>query len=242
MKAILANRALLGNSGTWNGTGREGQHAMYKLYNVKAWGSISIHCMLEEMELPYTNIWMTAEQVKAPEFLEVNPLGQIPALGLDDGRSLYESAAIVTFLLAAHPEKNLAPPPGSADFGEFMSLLHLMSTEIYPATNIALSPGTYAETAAQEAFIIKTATARADRYWALLEARLAWEGPWLMGPEFSALDLYAFMLSLWARPTETGFHGRFPAIARLAAAVRSRPKLKAALESHGALEPGGYGG
>jgi len=32
---------------------------MYKLYNVKGWGSLAIHCMLEEMELPYTNIWMT---------------------------------------------------------------------------------------------------------------------------------------------------------------------------------------
>jgi hypothetical protein len=39
---------------------------MYKLYNVKAWGSISIHCLLEEMEVPYTNIWMTPDQVRAP--------------------------------------------------------------------------------------------------------------------------------------------------------------------------------
>ena len=38
---------------------------MYKLYNVKTWGSLAIHCMLEEMELPYTNIWMTPEQVRA---------------------------------------------------------------------------------------------------------------------------------------------------------------------------------
>ena len=38
---------------------------MYKLYNVKAWGSLSIHCLLEEMEVPYTNIWMTPEQVRA---------------------------------------------------------------------------------------------------------------------------------------------------------------------------------
>ena len=35
---------------------------------------------------------------------------------------------------------------------------------------------------------------------------------------------------------------RFPAIAKLAAAVRSRPKLKAVLESHGVLELGGYPG
>lgn len=46
---------------------------MYKLYNVKAWGSLAIHCILEEMEVPYTNIWMTAEQVRAPEFRQTSP-------------------------------------------------------------------------------------------------------------------------------------------------------------------------
>ena len=63
---------------------------MYKLYNVKAWGSLAIHCLLEEMDVPYTNIWMTPEQVRAPEFRAISPLGMIPALGLADGRSLYE--------------------------------------------------------------------------------------------------------------------------------------------------------
>ena len=41
---------------------------MYKLYNVKAWGSMSVHFLLEEMAVPYTNIWMTPEQVAAPEY------------------------------------------------------------------------------------------------------------------------------------------------------------------------------
>ena len=55
---------------------------MYKLYNVKTWGSLAIHCLLEEMEVPYTNIWMTPEQVREPEFRAISPLGMIPALGL----------------------------------------------------------------------------------------------------------------------------------------------------------------
>lgn len=80
---------------------------MYKLYNVKAWGSLSVHCLLEEMEVPYTNIWMTVEQVRAPEFREISPFGLIPALELAHGRSLFESAVIVTFLVTAHAEKGV---------------------------------------------------------------------------------------------------------------------------------------
>lgn len=213
---------------------------MYKLYNVKAWGSLGIHCLLEEMEVPYTNIWMTPEQVRDPEFREISPLGLIPALGLPDGRSLYESAAIVTFLLAAHADKGMAPEAGSGDFGEFMSLLHLMSTEIYPTTSMTYPGSPFAQTPEQEAFIIKTAIERADGYWSFLEKRLAGEGPWLMGERYSAIDLYCFMLTLWGKPSETDFLGRFPNIAKLTQGVRERPKLKAVLQSHGVFEVGGY--
>jgi hypothetical protein len=37
---------------------------MYKLYNVKAMGSMCVHFLLEEMEVPYTNVWMTMDQVR----------------------------------------------------------------------------------------------------------------------------------------------------------------------------------
>lgn len=213
---------------------------MYKLYNVKAWGSLSIHCLLEELEVPYTNIWMTGDQVRAPEFLAISPLGQIPALGLADGRSLFESAAIVSFLVSAHPDKGLSPEPGSGDFGEFLSWLHFMSTNLYMTNNIAFGGSVYASDPAQDAFITARASERADTYWRLLEQRLADEGPWLMGKTFSALDIYCFMLSIWGRPSEAELHARFPGIAALAAEVRARPKLKAVLEAHGVLDLGGY--
>lgn len=215
---------------------------MYKLYNVKAWGSISVHCLLEEMEVPYTNIWMTVEQVRAPEFREISPLGLIPALGLADGRSLFESAAIVTFLVTAHAEKGLSPAPGSDDFGEFLSWLHLMSTALYMTNNLAHGGNAIAMNEDHDAFIVERASEQADSYWRMIEQRLDAEGPWLMGEAFSALDIYAFMLTLWARPSETALLARYPSIAALAAGVRARPRLKAALEAHGVLEPGGYPG
>lgn len=215
---------------------------MYKLYNVKAWGSLAIHCLLEEMEVPYTNIWMTGEQVKAPAYRAINPMGLVPALGLADGRTLFESAAIVSFLVAAHPEKHMSPALGSPAYGEFMSLLHYMSTEIYPTTSLSFGGSGYAETPEQDAYMSARARERAEGYWQMIEKRLAASGPWLMGRDYSALDPYAFMITLWARPNEEALLAKFPAIAKLATAVRSRPKLKAVLESHGVLKPGGYPG
>lgn len=215
---------------------------MYKLYNVKAWGSLSIHCLLEEMDVPYTNIWMTAEQVKAPAYRDINPLGQVPALGLADGRSLYESAAIVSFLIAAHPDKNMSPALGSPAYGEFMSLLHFMSTELYPAISLSFGGSIYARTDAEDGFIAEKARERADGYWRMIEKRLSSSGPWLMGRDFSALDPYVFMLTLWSKPSEAALQAKYPGVAKLATAIRSRPRLKAVLESHGVDRIGGYPG
>jgi glutathione S-transferase len=213
---------------------------MYKLYNVKTWGSLAIHCLLEEMEAPYTNIWMTPEQVRDPEFRAISPLGMIPALGLADGRTLYESAAIVAFLVAAHPDKHMSPELGTPDYGEFMSLLVFMSTEIYGMGNFAYSANDFVRADAEREGLKSKVRQQVDAYWGMIEKRLGTSGPWIMGREFSALDLYAFMLSLWGSPTEQALHDKYPAIAKLATAVRARPKLKAVLESHGVLKPGGY--
>lgn len=209
---------------------------MYKLYNVKVWGSLGIHCILEEMEVPYTNIWMTAEQVRASDFRAISPLGEIPALGLPDGRTLYESGAIVSFLVAAHPEKHLSPPLGSEDYGEFMSLLHFMSTEIYAFGNVAYAADKLTPDAAASEFLKAKVRERVDSLWQMLEKRLVSSGPWLMGREFSAIDIYCFMMTLWAWPSEEALHARLPAVAKLATAIRSRPKLKAVLESHGVMK------
>jgi glutathione S-transferase len=210
---------------------------MYKLYNVKAWGSMSVHFLLEEMAVPYTNIWMTPEQVAAPEYRALNPLGYIPALGLDDGSTLFESAAIVSFLVTAHPDKGMAPQPGSNEYGEFLSWLHFMSTNLYVAYNMGDSDNFYSRNSTEEAFLLGKSIEKSNQLWAILAKRLEAEGPWLMGENFSALDIYAFMLCCWNRPKESALLAEVPAIAMLAKSVRARPKLKAALEAHGVMEP-----
>lgn len=213
---------------------------MYKLYNVKTWGSLAIHCLLEELEAPYTNIWMTPEQVREPEFRAVSPLGMIPALGLADGRTLYESGAIVAFLIAAHPDKQMTPALGSADYGEFLSLLFFMSGDIYGYGNFAYGAGDFVISEEERKNLKARVRDKVDQHWSMIDRRLVDSGPWLMGRDFSALDLYAFMLTIWGWPSEQALLARFKGVGKLSAAVRSRPKLKAVLESHGVLKPGGY--
>ena len=121
-----------------------------------------------------------------------------------------------------------------------MSLLVFMSTDIYALGNVAFFASDYVRDEAEREGLKARVRQQVDGCWAMLEKRLASSGPWMMGRAFSALDLYVFMLSIWGSPSEEALHDRYPAVARLATAVRARPKLKAVLEAHGVLKTGGY--
>lgn len=208
---------------------------MYKLYNVKRWGSLSAHLVLEELGVPYQNIWLTPEQVRAPEFREISPLGLIPALGLPDGRAITESAAIVAFLTDAHPEAGLAPSIGSNDHAVYLSSLVFMATNIYPAIELAFDARPLADSEEQIAVIRRKSVQKSLDLFEIIEARLAEDGPFMTGDNYSAADIYLFMLTIWGHPSEQAVLERYPHIASVVEHVRARPRLKAALEAHGAL-------
>ena len=210
---------------------------MYKLYNVKRWGSMGPHFVLEELGVPYQNVWLTPEQVRAPDYQRISPLGLIPALGLADGRVVTESMAIVTFLTDAHADKGLAPRPGTDDHAVYLSALAYLASNLYPMINIATDSGAFSSLGAEATEALKQrAIEHCDRLFDVVETKLESEGPFLLGDKFSAADLYLFMLSVWALPSEERLHARCPGIARIGAHIRGRPKLKAALETHEVLK------
>jgi glutathione S-transferase len=179
---------------------------------------------------------MTPEQVRSDEFRRLSPLGFIPALGLDDGRVIIESMAIVAFLTDANHEKGLGPKPGSEDAAVYLSSLAFMSSNIYAMMNFAEFAEDYTVDQSALKGVRDNAIGAYQRVFDILDARLTKEGPFLLGHRFSAADLYLFMLTIWAKPSERALLDRCKAIANLCDHVRRRPKLKAALETHGVMK------
>src|SRR3954467_12988739 len=67
-------------------------------------------CLAEKgVEFQSRLVDMMAMENHSPEDLKINPLGVIPTLILDDGRSLYESGTICEYLDDAYPDPPLRP-------------------------------------------------------------------------------------------------------------------------------------
>ncbi|MBI3677413.1 MAG: glutathione S-transferase family protein [Proteobacteria bacterium] len=59
------------------------------------------------VEIPLVHTSLGKLKHKAPEFLEKNPLGQLPVLELDDGTCISESVSICRYLESLYPEPPL---------------------------------------------------------------------------------------------------------------------------------------
>ena len=58
-----------------------------------------------------------------------NPLGAVPALGLDSGEVLTENAVILQYLAEQAPQSGLGPPAAGMARWRFLELLNFIATE-----------------------------------------------------------------------------------------------------------------
>lgn len=166
--------------------------------------------------------------------MRLNPNGLIPVL-MHGETVLFETAAIALYLTERHPEAGLAPAVGEprrADFLRWMT--HLTNTpqaEFQPW----FYPHKFAESAAAQADMKQVAERRMNENFERIAAQLG-DGPYLLGPRFSAADVFLFMLVRWGRlmPRRPG---TIPALAAHADIVLARPSVQAAIATEGLAAP-----
>ena len=91
--------------------------------------------MLEEIGVPYElKMLPFPPRVLARSFLDINPLGTVPAL-FDGDVSMTESAAICQFLAARYSKGHLDVGVDESDFGAYLNYLHFgEATLTFPQT------------------------------------------------------------------------------------------------------------
>ena len=108
-----------------------------KIYYAPNTRAVRIVWLFNELGLPYEleTFQLGERKMRAPEYLAVHPLGRVPALADDDGTCVFESGAIVQYVLSKYADGRLQLAPSSADFGPYLQGLHYAEGMIMPPVN-----------------------------------------------------------------------------------------------------------
>lgn len=209
---------------------------MFTLYWEYLAGSIVVQSVLEEIGAEYRlhYVDMGADAHHTADFLKLNPTGRIPALGYADGRTIGETAAIVTLLGEMYPESGVAPAPGDDSRGEFLFWLNVMTTSGYMTAARLGHPERYAKSSSAIEEVGAKAAVDYDAFFDVMEGAIVGD-PYFMASGLTALDYYVTMLTEWHANRQSLFGSR-PKLSALCQSVNETSSYKAAMETH-ALPP-----
>lgn len=198
-----------------------------KLYASTGTGSVAPQAMLQYVGADYDIVWIDydKEEHRQPEFLAVNPRGQLPALVLADGTVITESAAIMLHLADCYPQTDLIGKPGSAERAQTYRWTTFLATNSYEDYLRYAYPYHYTVDKEGEPYVSASGNEAMNRSWGILNDALR-SGPCLVGDRVTIADIYMAMILTW-HPDPDGLAKKFP---NLRSALENTLKLKGVSE------------
>jgi glutathione S-transferase len=205
-----------------------------KLYYSPGACSLSPHIALLEAGLPYELVKVDVRAKKlenGDDYWQVNPKGQVPALGLDSGELVTEGPVIVQMIADQAATKglanNLAPPRDSAERYKLLEWLNFITSELHKNFSPLFNP-TFSD---EVKGFFKDRLMGKFKY---IDAQLAGHD-YLLGQSFSVADGYLFTMLCWADRMQFDLTG-LPNLSAYKARVAARPKVREALTKDGLLK------
>lgn len=174
--------------------------------------------MLEEIGAPYRVEYLEFDAMKASSYLDINPMGKVPALKHGD-ILVTECAAICAYLAGAFPAAGLEPDAGTAAHADYLRWLFFAAGPVEAvvtakALNLLAPPerarmagyGTYEsvmdtleQAVAGKTFIAGDRFSAADVY---VGAQIGW------GLQFKSIDQRPAFISYWQGLADRAGHKR----------------------------------
>ena len=190
----------------------------YTLYNRPGSGGFVVEAALTLAAAPFELVELDSKAgTPLPEsFRETSPWGQLPVLVLPDGSVMTETSAILVHLALSFPDKRLAPPPGTPAHGAFLRWTVFANVNLYEAVLRRGYPFRFTDDPGGHDALRSAAVRRMGEALAVIDAHV--EGPFLLGEEMTAADIYLAMFLVWYRGDAAP-----PRLVRIGDAVRRHP-------------------
>jgi glutathione S-transferase len=202
-----------------------------KIYGVARSRTLRTLWMATELGLQYEHIQVAvgAEGSRKPEFLKLNPNGEVPFID-DDGVVLSESMAINLYLARKHGGP--LQPASVAEIGQALMWTLWAATGVERhAANCMYHTAMYSP-AERNPAVVKESLEALKGPLAVLEAALAKGGGTLIGGRFTVADLNVVCVMFYLRHNPEAIADK-PAIRAWYAASLARPAAKQAFALRG---------
>jgi glutathione S-transferase len=209
---------------------------MYELHYAPDNASLILRLVMEEAGLPFRTCLVdrSTRQQDSAAYRAMNPTGLIPTLVTPAG-PIMETAACLLWLAETHPEKALAPAPGSADRVAFLKWLFFLSNTAHADLRQIFYPDQYVPAEGLNGHEARL-SARMIRHFGLLN-QAAINHPALFAAP-CVLAYYTATLMRWPMlyPKDAARWFKiadFPALQAMATALETRPATRAAAAAEG---------
>lgn len=201
-----------------------------KIYYIPKTRATRIVWLFEELGLPYDleRFKLGDAAMRSPDYLSVHPLGRVPALK-DGDTVLFESGAIVQYVLARYGAGRLAPPVASPQFPVYLQWLHYAEGMLMPPVNTIMVETLFLKPEQRSQANVDRAAKMLTRMFGAVEAAL--DGRDYLAGDFSAADIMTGHSCVFASPLVEEQLARTPNVVAYIDRLKARPALQKAMEA-----------
>jgi glutathione S-transferase len=160
-----------------------------KLYHCSKARSARVLWLLDELQIDYEleNLPFDAKALKAPDYLEISPLGRVPVL-VDDSTTMFESVAIMQYILRRYGEGRLEPSSSAPEYGQFLQWMHFGEATLMGPISQVLQHVRFLPEELRNPDLAARGRQAFEAYASLLDKTLK-DHAYLLGEEFTAADI-----------------------------------------------------
>jgi glutathione S-transferase len=201
---------------------------MLKLYYAPGTCALASHIALEEAGASYEAVRLNfkTEDQKQPEYLKINPKARVPSLVTDRG-IITETPAILIYVAQTFPAAKLAPLDDPYQLARVQSFNSYLCSTVHVAHAHRVRGYRWTDDAAAIETMKQKVPQTVGECFALIE-REFFEGPWVMGKDYTVADGYLYTLTQWLSGDGVDVN-RTPKIAEHFRRVGERPAVQRAL-------------
>lgn len=169
-----------------------------KLYHVARTRSVRVLWLLEELGLEYELETMPFDPkaLQSKDYLEISPLGKVPVL-IDGATTMFESVAIMQYLLDRYSDGALQPDEQDPDYGVFLQWLHFGEATLMGAMATIIMHSYMLPEEERDARALARGKNQFHHFATVIDEAVA-DHDYIVGNEFTAADIsvgYPFYLA-----------------------------------------------